>query len=315
MDKALVIIPENNKGKYISKGYSKAFRELSYFVIEKKIYDINIEEINKILPDIIFIFWTGLTEKDSIKNLKENYTNEKTVYIHCSEYLSEIPKEYKNIKNNYIFTTDSKTKKKKLYPAISHQDYKTKFNGYKYNITFAGNPAYKNREEILSKLIYNFGPINIFCRSFDFYKSVDEIYENKLLDEYFMELYKQSYKGYVNSQKELSSIYSSTKINIDIDNKYPKNINYRCLEILSAGGFIIMQRNEDIIKYFEDGKEIETYTNADDLTDKINFYLNNLNIAQMIAVKGRRNAASNFSYNDRLKGILKVIYGKNFSSR
>jgi spore maturation protein CgeB len=299
----------------MTKGYSNAFRELSYFVIEKKFYDINVQEVNQILPDIIFIFWTGLTEKDRIKNLQEQYNCEKTTYIHCAEYLSEIPKEYKKKKNNHLFTLDSKTKKRKLYPAISHQDYKTKFNGYKYNITFAGNPAYRNREEILAKIIYNFGPINIFCRSFDFYKSADEMYENKLLDEYFMELYKQSYKGYVNTQKELSSIYSATKINIDINNGNPKNINYRCLEILSSGGFLISQFNEEIIKYFEDGKELETYTNANDLTDKIRFYQNNLNIAQMIAIKGKRNAASNFSYYDRLKGMLKVIYGKNIGNR
>ena len=80
---------------------------------------------------------------------------------------------------------------------------------------------------------------------------------------------------------------------------------------------IILDEEEvEDIKWFETEEVIERINNNyDDLTDKINFYLNNLNIAQMIAVKGRRNAASNFSYNDRLKGILKVIYGKNFSSR
>ena len=42
MDKALVIIPDNNKGKYIAKGYISAFKDLGYFVIEKKIYDLEL---------------------------------------------------------------------------------------------------------------------------------------------------------------------------------------------------------------------------------------------------------------------------------
>ena len=39
MDKVLVILSDNNKGKFISKGFSSSFKELSYFVYEKKIYD------------------------------------------------------------------------------------------------------------------------------------------------------------------------------------------------------------------------------------------------------------------------------------
>ena len=48
MEKVLVILPDNNKGRYIAKGYSSAFRNMSYFVIEKKIYDLNVDEIKKI---------------------------------------------------------------------------------------------------------------------------------------------------------------------------------------------------------------------------------------------------------------------------
>ena len=57
MDKVLVILSDNNKGKFISKGFASAFKDLSYFVYEKKIYDLNVEEIKKISPKIIFIFW------------------------------------------------------------------------------------------------------------------------------------------------------------------------------------------------------------------------------------------------------------------
>ena len=315
MEKALIIIPDSNKSKYITKGFSSAFRELSFFVIEKKLIDLNTEEINKISPHIIFIYWSGITQLDNINNLIDNYFIKETFFIHCADYAKDIPDKYKSMDNHYAFTNDSKTKKHRLIPAISSKEYKTKFKGYKYNITFSGNPAQETRELILSKIIYNFGSINIFCRSYDFYKSVDDIYSKNMLNEYFLELYKQSYKGYVESQKELAEIYSSTKINIDIENTKPKFINYRTLEVLASGGFLISQYNDNIVKYFDDGKELETFKTPDELNDKISFYLRNLNIAQMISAKGRKNIVSNFSFYDRLKTILKVIYGKDISSR
>lgn len=315
MEKVLVVLSDNNKGKFISKGFSEAFRGLAYFVIEKKIYDLNIEEVKRIYPHIIFLFWSDMTQKDVLEKFLLEYQNSDIQYIHCAELNSEIPDCYKKLENHYIFTTDSKTKKHLFKASINPKDYKTRFNGYKYSITFSGNPAYKNREEILAKLISNFGPINIYCRSFDFYKSVEDISNNKLLDKYMLELYKSSYKGYVETGKELSEIYVSSKINIDIENENKKNINYRCLEIMASGGFLIAPYNKILIKSFEDGKELETYKSADELIDKIGFYIKNLNIAQLIADKGKKNTVSNNSFYDRLKSMLKVIYGKDFSNR
>ena len=144
---------------------------------------------------------------------------------------------------------------------------------------------------------------------------MDKIEKTELLNEYFLELYKQSYKGYVETTKDLAEIYASTKINIDLEDEPPKIINYRALEILASGGFLISKYNKDIIKYLDDGKDFETFKTDAELSEKINFYMKNLNIAQMIALRGKQNAVSNFIYTDRLRKILKVIYGKDFSSR
>ena len=244
MNKVLIILSDNNKGKFIARGFSSAFKELRYFVYEKKIYDLNIDEINKISPNIIFVLWTDMTQKDVLIDFLNSYENETSIFIHCAELMSHIDDSFVDRKNHFIFTSDAKNKKFKFRSSIIPKDYKTKFRGYNYNITFAGNPASKNREVVLAKLVYNFGPINIFCRSYDFYKSVDDIQKNQILDDYMLELYKSSYKGYVESQKELSNIYVSSKINIDIENEEPKNLNYRLLEVLSSGGFLIAPYNK-----------------------------------------------------------------------
>ena len=312
MDKVLVIIPDNNKGKNIAKGYISAFKDLNYFVIEKKIYDLSLDEVNLIKPDIIFCFWSEMINNEELLDFFKLYDGSAEI-ISCAELSDDIPSFIK--KKSHCFTPDIKDKKHKLILGINAKDYKEKFKGFKYSITFAGNPASDERERLLSKIIKNFGPINIFCRSFDFYKCLDEMASKKLLDDYHLELYKASYQGYVENPKELAKIFSSSKVNIDMKNPNNKDLNYRFLEILASGGFLLSPKNDVTSLYFEDGKEFDSYVNDVDLIDKIDFYLKNVNIAQLISSKGRKNVVSNHSFYDRLKSMLKVIYGKDFSSR
>ena len=48
-----------------------------------------------------------------------------------------------------------------------------------------------------------------------------------------------------------------------------KDLNYRFLEILASGGFLLSPQNELTAFYFEEGKEFDTYVNEVDLVDKI----------------------------------------------
>lgn len=315
MDKVYVITPDNNKGKYITNGYVSAFKDLSYFVMERKIYDLNVDEIKNFKPHLIFCFWSEIKQNATITEFLNNTENKDIIYIHLAEKKEDIPTEFLKKEHNFCFYTDSKTKKNLILPCIRAKDYKTKFRGYKYSITFAGNPSYENREEILAKLIQNYGPINIFCRSFDFYKSLEDIEKKNLLSKDFLELYKVSYQGYVENQKELAVIYATSKINLDIANPNKKQINYRSLEILASGGFLLAEKTDPLVRQFEDGKEIETYKTIEELIDKIDFYKKNLNIAQAIIQNGKKNAISNHSYIDRLKKVLKTVYGKDISNR
>ena len=315
MEKVLVILPDNNKGRYIAKGYSSAFRDMSYFVIEKKIYDLNIEEIKKVKPHIIFIFWSLMDKNSQILDFLDSLDFSQTLLINVAEMQDEIPLKFQNGNNILSFSSNTKKKNYKILPAVMAEAYKRKFVEYKYMITFSGNPAYTTRERLLSEIIYNFGIINIFCRSYDFYKSVDDIYKNKLLNNKYIDLYRESYRGYVETPKELSFIYSHSKINIDMPSENEKYINYRCMEILASGGFLLAPYNKTIVRYFDDGKEIETYKTNSELIDKIRFYIKNTNLALLISAKGKRNVISNHSFNDRLKLIMKVANDKSISDR
>ena len=129
----------------------------------------------------------------------------------------------------------------------------------------------------------------------------------------------ENYNNLTNAEKERENLKSilvgSEHVLLSMLNPNNKDLNYRFLEILASGGFLLSPYNKITSLYFDEGKEFDTYTSEVDLVDKVNFYLKNLNIAQLIATKGRRNVVSNHSFYDRLKSMLKVIYGKDFSSR
>lgn len=315
MKKALVILPDDNKGKYIAKGCSSAFSDNGFFVVEKKIYDLNIEEVYKINPDCIFYFWSDNLQNDMLMEFYKNINTEKIKLINFAEISDNIPKNIRKKTASYCFSSNEKTKKNRINLGINGKDYKVKFTGYKYSVTFAGNPAYENREELLASIIYNFGELNIFCRSFDFYKSVDELYKLNLLPERYIDIYRSSYRGYVDSQAELAEIFSSSKVNIDMITPEKSTVNYRCFEILASGGFLIAPKSQLKEYLFDIGRDFDFYNSKEELIDKIRFYLKNLNIAQLVAMNGRKNVISNHSFCDRLKSILKAIYGKDFSSR
>ena len=235
--------------------------------------------------------------------------------INLSEMSDYIPSDVRKKNLSFCFSQNEKIKKNRVLFGINGKDYKSKFSGYKYSITFSGNPAYESREKLLAAIIYNFGELNIFCRSYDFYKSVDDMYKLNLLPDRYIDIYRSSYRGYVDSQMELADIYVSSKVNIDMINPNKGTVNYRCFEILASGGFMLAPKTDNTDYLFETGKDFDFYTSQVELIDKIKFYLNNLNIAQLIAMNGRKNVLSNHSFCDRLKSILRSVYGKDFNSR
>ena len=315
MKKSLIVIPNNNKYKFAAKGFAEAFKDFDFFVFEKKSADLNIDEINTLTPDIIMIFWEQKGE-----HLEQffNSCSLNSVFIHLSEYIDNIPKQYRSLKNHYIFAADAENQKELLLPAVSAADYKTnkeEFSSFKYNITFAGNPASDIREKTLSALIRTFGIINIFSRSYDFYKSAEEIRLKKLLNEDYTALYIKSYRGFVNNQSGLADIYSSSAVNLDMPAAGEKAINYRLLEITASSGFVIARCNDFISNTYDIGRELDVYYNIEDLIDKISFYLKHPRTAAVIAENGRKKTVKKFTYYDELEKMLELIYGKNFNSR
>jgi len=120
-----------------------------------------------------------------------------------------------------------------------------------------------------------------------------------------------SWKHGVAYGDEWSKVCLTSNINLNIlrlQNK--KGHNTRTFEIPACGGFMLHERSDEALGFFEEGKEAEYYSSSVELKDKINFYLNNNSKREKIARAGyERCVKSGYSYIDRAKQIL-AVYGK-----
>lgn len=175
----------------------------------------------------------------------------------------------------------------KKIPKINLDNYNVDFSGFKYSISFVGNPCSDSSIELLCDLVKSFGrKLHIFSSDKEFSNSVKKIKKENLLEENDLQVYLKTWTSTPSSEIDLAKIYSSSRINIHTTSK--KNQKKRQLfEIFTAGGFILTEYDNDLKDYPDFLKYLDTYKTSDDLIDKIEFYLKNSEIAQKMAILGK----------------------------
>lgn len=86
------------------------------------------------------------------------------------------------------------------------------------------------------------------------------------------------------------------------------SINPRTFEISACCSFQLSDVRQELHRYFEVGKEIETYSSPSELIEKIDFYLNHDEERKMIARRGYIKTLENHTYAKRLSTLLKVVF-------
>lgn len=84
----------------------------------------------------------------------------------------------------------------------------------------------------------------------------------------------------------------------------------RDFEVPMSGGFYLVQEAPDHAEYYKVGVEIETWSDPDEFTDKVAFYLKNPVIAERIRVAGNKRARESHTWQhrfDRLFGLLRSM--------
>lgn len=128
------------------------------------------------------------------------------------------------------------------------------------------------------------------------------------------------HESYIPPQKAIRYQISS-KINLNVhrdcfghemdrnkDKVLAKSTNNRTFVLAGARAFqLVDDARSDLGKSFEVGKEIITFSNGDDLKDKIGYYLRHEKERLSIAKAAQKRALSEHTYKHRIKKILKTI--------
>lgn len=116
------------------------------------------------------------------------------------------------------------------------------------------------------------------------------------------------YYGFVDQYTKVSEVFYRSKINLDITRIYQLDgFSDRIFNVLYSEGFLCTNKTEAILELFDDGKDLVTYSNLEELLDKIKYYLKNEDERKRIAYSGYQKVLKEHSFNNRLKFILDKV--------
>jgi spore maturation protein CgeB len=137
-------------------------------------------------------------------------------------------------------------------------------------------------------------------------------------EQYINELMKRNIKVYVvgkewdgakyASFEEMIDIFATSKINLNFSSMQ-KQIKARIFEVCLAGGFLLTEYVPSIENYFEIGKEIVCFKNAEEMIDRIDYYLAHDKERRAIARAGWDKATKEYSNSRMLGKVFKEIEG------
>jgi spore maturation protein CgeB len=166
---------------------------------------------------------------------------------------------------------------------------------YNCDISTYGNP-HNFRSYFFSQLLeYNY-KIKIWGHQPPFWQKNEKV--NRL--------YKGEYL--VNEEKAKSVLASKINLNTLVPGGI-YGLNARAFEIAGIGGFQLIHWRPGLADLFDDGKELVSFKNFNELLDKIKYYMNNDKERLRIAESGQRKAYSEHTFSLRLDLILETVFG------
>lgn len=106
---------------------------------------------------------------------------------------------------------------------------------------------------------------------------------------------------------EMPKIFACSRINLNPSLRIIQTgIPLRAFDIMGAGGFLLSNRQEELLELFEDEEEVVVYNGVEDAVDKIAFYLQHEDIRRKIAENGKVKTLSEHSLQGRMKEMFRV---------
>lgn len=144
---------------------------------------------------------------------------------------------------------------------------------------------------------------------------------NKLAEKYKVVLYSDDsakemlrnvkVKPWLDYWMEMPKVFHLSKINLNITSRsIESGIPQRVWDILAVGGFCLTNYQPELEDFFEIGKDLEVYHNLQELEEKTAYYLKHEKQRIRIAMNGYQKVKKYHTYDVRLQGVLKLIFGE-----
>ncbi|PZX57807.1 spore maturation protein CgeB [Algoriphagus ratkowskyi] len=271
-----------------------------------------IDAFNKITPDYVFVYKGAFIYPKTLEFIKNknipifNFYPDVSIHTH-GNLLKDSMRLYDKIFTTKSFGKDDYIKQlgvekvvfiphgfdPEIHRPVSFENIPKSFF---CDVSFIGTFSPK-KEAILAQIVEKMPSVNFKIWGTQWEKSSKSILKSKIQDQgIFGDLYAAAING--------------SKINLGILSERVGGassgdlITSRTFHIPGAGGFLIHEKNHESVKYFQEGVEADFFESAEDLADKILFYLNNESKRDQIRNAGFIRAQKEHSLDCRAKLLL-----------
>lgn len=121
-----------------------------------------------------------------------------------------------------------------------------------------------------------------------------------------VEQYGTAWRGPAGHGDELSTIYSTTGIHLDVGRIYQSDIvTMRVFDVLACGGFCLAEWSPELGDYFAIGEELDCYRTLQELLDKVAFWLEaGEDQRRAVGMRGRERVLRDHTIRQRVRRLL-----------
>lgn len=124
---------------------------------------------------------------------------------------------------------------------------------------------------------------------------------------YFLGGIHRSWAGQEVYMHDFADVIRHTKIFVGEDADIPMRgrcLSNRSFAVMGCGGFYLCRRTPGVEYAFKVGKEIDVFDTADEMVEKVRYYLNEEDERKRIAVMGQRKVIETYSYKKQIEKIF-----------
>jgi len=115
-----------------------------------------------------------------------------------------------------------------------------------------------------------------------------------------------------NPEMDFPKVVNSSSISLNFFRKENRDtLNPRAFELPACGAFVLSQRSEELMEYFDEGREIVTFASREELQAKARYYLSHDREREKIAAAGLKKViAGGHTILKRVKALLEICAGR-----